>query len=114
MATPMKTPTGTAKITVTAANGKSKAFTVVVSNKTVPLKKVSAKFPKSLKAGKEYQLKVKLTSAKATGVKVTFKSSKSSVLKVDKAGRLIALKKGKATITIKAGNKSYKKSVTVK
>jgi uncharacterized protein YjdB len=105
---------GTAKITVTAANGKSKTVTVVVASKATKLKKVTAKFPKSLKVGKAYQLKVKLTSAKATGVNVTFKSSKASVLKVDKAGKLLAVKKGKATITIKAGGKSYKKTVTVK
>jgi alpha-L-fucosidase 2 len=105
---------GTAKITVKAANGKSKTITVVVASKATKLKKVTAKFPKSLKVGKAYQLKLKLTSAKATGVKVTFKSSKASVLKVDKSGKLLALKKGKATITIKAGSKTYKKTVTVK
>jgi uncharacterized protein YjdB len=45
---------------------------------------------------------------------VTFKSSKGSVIKVDKAGKLFALKKGKAKITIKAGSKKYVKTVKVK
>jgi uncharacterized protein YjdB len=105
---------GTAKITVTAADGKSKAISVVVTSKATKLKKVTANIPSSLSVGKSYQLKVKLTSAKATGVEAAFKSSKSSVLKVDKSGRLVALKKGKSTITVTAGGKSYKKAVTVK
>jgi uncharacterized protein YjdB len=105
---------GAAKVRITAANGKSRTITVVVASKATKLTKVTAKFPKSLKKGKTYQLKLKLSKAKATGVKVRFKSSKSSVLKVDKAGKLIALKKGKAKITIKAGSKTYAKTVTVK
>jgi uncharacterized protein YjdB len=74
--------------------------------------KLTVTAPKTIKVGKTALLKVK--TGKATGAKVTFKSSKKSVLKVDKAGRLIALKKGKATITIKAGGKSVKKKITVK
>ncbi|MDR1292094.1 MAG: Ig-like domain-containing protein, partial [Clostridiales Family XIII bacterium] len=105
---------GSAKITVTAADGKSKAISVVVASKATKLKKVTANIPSSLGVGKSYQLKVKLTSAKATGVEAAFKSSNSKALKVDKSGRLVAQKKGKATITVTAGGKSYKKAVTVK
>jgi arabinogalactan endo-1,4-beta-galactosidase len=75
---------------------------------------VTAKFPKKMKVGAMYQLKIKLKKATATGVKVTFKSSKGSVIRVDKAGKLFALKKGKATITVKAGKKKVKKTITVK
>jgi uncharacterized protein YjdB len=105
--------TGTAKITATALNGKAKVtFTVKVVKKARKLIKVALKkAPKSLKRGKTRVLKVKLTSAKATGVKITFKSSKPKVLKVDKAGKLYAIKKGKAKITIKA--KGKKKVITV-
>jgi uncharacterized protein YjdB len=106
----------TVKITVTAANGKSKVIKVIVVPKAMKLKKVTAKMPKknAMKAGATYQLKVKLSSASATGVSVTFKSSKASVLKVDKAGKLIALKKGTAKITITAGGKKFTNTITVK
>jgi uncharacterized protein YjdB len=56
---------------------------------------------------------VKLKKATATGVKVTFKSSNKRVARVDKAGKLFALKKSKATITVKAGKKKFKKKITV-
>jgi uncharacterized repeat protein (TIGR02543 family) len=104
------------KVTVKAANGKSLTIKVTVAPKATKLKKVTAKFPKKkrMKVGATYQLKIKLKKATATGVKVTFKSSKRSVIRVDKAGKLFALKKGKATITIKAGKKSIKKKITVK
>jgi uncharacterized repeat protein (TIGR02543 family) len=107
---------GTAKITATALNGKAKVtFTVKVVKKGLNLKKIAlTKPPKSLKKGKTAVLKVKLSSVKATGVKVTFKSSKPSVLKVDKAGKLYATGKGKAKITIKAGGKRKVITVAVK
>ncbi|MDR1495834.1 MAG: Ig-like domain-containing protein, partial [Clostridiales Family XIII bacterium] len=103
---------GKATITVTAHNGKKATIKIVVVTKTAKVTKLTVTAPKSIKVGKTALLKVK--TGKATGAKVTFKSSKKSVLKVDKAGRLIALKKGKATITIKAGGKSVKKKITVK
>jgi uncharacterized repeat protein (TIGR02543 family) len=104
---------GTTKITATALNGKAKVtFTVKVVKKGLKLKKIAlTKPPKSLKKGKTAVLKVKLTSARATGVKVSFKSSKPSVLKVDKAGKLYATGKGKAKITVQAGGK--RKAITV-
>jgi uncharacterized protein YjdB len=56
-----------------------------------------------------------LSPAKATGVKVTYKSSKKSGLYVDKAGKIVALKKGKYTVTIKAAGKKVKtKKITVR
>jgi uncharacterized protein YjdB len=33
---------------------------------------------------------------------------------VDRAGKIVALKKGSATITVKAGKKSIRKKVTVR
>jgi uncharacterized protein YjdB len=106
----------TVKITVAAANGKSKVIKVIAVPKATKLKKVTATMPKknAMKVGATYQLKVKLSSATATGLSVTFKSSKASVLKVDKAGKLIALKKGTAKITITAGGKKLTKTITVK
>jgi uncharacterized protein YjdB len=106
--------TTAATVTVTSANGKSFRFKVAVVPKAVKLKSITATFPKNIKAGKSYQLMVKTKDAKATGVKLTFKSSKSSVLKVNSAGKLFVLKKGSAKITIKAGSKQYVKTVKVK
>jgi hypothetical protein len=58
------------------------------------------------KKGKTVILKIKPVSAKATGLKAKFKSSKKSVLKIDKAGKLYAGgKKGKVKITVRAGGK---------
>jgi hypothetical protein len=104
---------GTAKITAKALNGKSCTFTVKVVSKAKKLTKLTLKKPPtSLKVGKTAVLKLKLTSAKATNLKVTFKSSKPSVIKVDNAGKLYAVKKGTAKITVKAGGK--KKVITVR
>jgi hypothetical protein len=102
------------KVTATAANGRSLTVSVTVVPKAVKLKKVTAKLPASMKAGAAYQIKVKLNKATATGVNVTFSASPGSVIKVDKAGKLIALKKGKATVTVKAGSKKVRKKITVK
>lgn len=46
--------------------------------------------------------------------KVTWKSSNPSVAKVNKNGKVTALRKGKATITAKAGKKKFKCIVVVK
>ena len=63
----------------------------------------------TLKKGKSVKLKV-------SGVKgkVTYKSNKPKVVKVTKSGKIKALKKGKATITVKAGGKKKKIKVVVK
>jgi uncharacterized protein YjdB len=45
---------------------------------------------------------------------VKFKSSKKSVVTVDKAGKITALKKGKAKITVTIGKKKYTQTITVK
>jgi uncharacterized protein YjdB len=106
---------GKATITATALNGKKLTVTVTVVKKAALLKKVTlTKPPKSLKVGKTAILKVKATPAKATNLKVTFGSSKPKILKVDKAGKLTALKKGKAKVTVKIGKRKYTKIITVK
>jgi uncharacterized protein YjdB len=112
--TPKKT--GTAKITAISLNGKAKiTFTVKVVKKATKLKKVAfTNPPKSLAKGKTKILKIKAIPVKGTNVKVTFKSSKPSVIQVDKAGKLFAIKKGKAVVTAKVGGKKVKVKVTVK
>jgi uncharacterized protein YjdB len=109
---------GKAVITVTAANGRSAKVSVSVVKKAVKLKKFTLvgikKGKLSLKAGKAKVLKIKLAQAKATNLKISFKSSKKSVATVDAAGKIRALKKGKATITVKVGGKTLKVKLTVK
>jgi len=46
--------------------------------------------------------------------KVQWTSSKPKVVSVDQAGKITALKKGQATITLKVGNKTNKVTLTVK
>jgi uncharacterized protein YjdB len=107
--------TGTVKITATALNGKKLTINVKVVKKAVKLKKLTLKKPpKTMKAGKTAILKLKVTSAKATNLRVKFSSSNKKVLTVDKAGKLTALKKGKAKITVKIGNKKYTRTISVK
>jgi hypothetical protein len=100
-------------VTVTAASGARKAISVYVVPKANKLKRLSVKFPTKMKRGKMYLLKVKLRKPTATGVDVNFTSSRNKIIKVDKAGQLIALRKGKAVITVKAGGKRVKKTITV-
>lgn len=99
---------GSAKITATVKIGNS---TKTVS-KTIKVKKAYLKFSKkktSLKVKKSYKYRVKAYGIKASSVR--FKSSKASVLKINKkTGKATAKKKGTAKITA-----SYKKAkVTVK
>jgi uncharacterized protein YjdB len=108
---------GSTKITVTAANGKKLTVKVTVVKKPVKLKSFSISGAKknaiTLKAGKTKDLKLQLLPTKATNLKVSFKSSKPKVATIDKAGRIKALAKGKATITVKAASKTVKVKLTV-
>ena len=83
---------------------------------TKALKKVSiTKGAKAtLKKGKTLKLKVKLTPKDAAPV-LTWSSSNEKVAKVSAAGKVTALKKGKAKITVKAANgKKATIKITVK
>jgi predicted outer membrane repeat protein len=108
---------GKATITIRSQNGKKATVKINVAKKAVKLKKFTLTGVKknalTLQKGKTKDLKIKLAQSKASDLKVTFKSSKSSVAKVDAAGRITAVKKGTATITVKAGSKTVKVKVTV-
>jgi uncharacterized protein YjdB len=106
---------GTAKITANALNGRGVTVTVKVVEKAKKPTKISITgAPKTLKKGKTAQLAVKVTPTTATNLNITFKSSKPAILSVDKAGKLTAKKKGKSTITVRAGGKSAKQTIAVK
>ncbi|MCL2788485.1 MAG: Ig-like domain-containing protein [Micrococcales bacterium] len=109
---------GKATVTATAPNGLKVTIKVkVVAEKpaTAPNPKVTVKgVKKSMKVGGVAYANVTFKPKNAVGVKVTFKSLKKSVVAVDKAGRLVAKKKGKATLVFKAGSATKKITVTVK
>jgi uncharacterized protein YjdB len=100
----------TVKIKVGKKTVKTKKITVVapVTKITVPAKSVN------LKKGKTLNLKpVCYNGTETIAAKLTYKSSKRSVVTVNKKGQIKAKKKGKAKITIKSGN-GKKITVTVK
>ena len=100
---------GKATITVTA-NGKKATVKVSVVDPCTSVKVQSAL---TLKAGKSAKLKV-TTTPKTTGQKATFKSSNKKVATVDSKGRVKALKKGTAKITVTVGKQKATCTVKVK
>ncbi len=66
----------------------------------------------TLKVGQKLKLKVKNTSVKAS--KLKWKSSKKKVAKVNKKGKVTALKKGKTVISVKVNGVKLKCKITVK
>ncbi len=100
---------GKATITVTA-NGKKATVKVSVVDPCTSVKVQSAL---TLKAGKSAKLKV-TTTPKTTGQKATFKSSNKKVATVDSKGKVKALKKGTAKITVTVGKQKATCTVKVK
>ena len=94
------------------ADGKTAKCTVTV--KAAPKKITLNAKKKTLKKGKTFQLKAKLTKNTASN-KITYKSSNKKVAKVSATGKIKALKKGRATITATTFNKQKAKiKITVK
>jgi uncharacterized protein YjdB len=90
------------------------SLTVVVKDKATAVKSVTATgVPTTMKVGAVKYITGKYTPSNATGVKVYYSSSNKKILTVDVAGRIDAKAKGKATITVKAGTKSKKYTITV-
>lgn len=113
---------GTVTITATtryktAAGKKAKAsikVTVVSKKPKSRVTKVWASVPRTLTKGKVIYVTGKYSSAKATGVKVTYATSRASVAEVNRTGRIIAKGKGTTKITIKAGGRSKTYTLTVR
>ena len=102
---------GSAKITVTTANGKT-AYCKVKVRKAPKFIKLNAK-KKTLRAGKTFSLRVKRSAGSAG--KVTFTSSNKKVASVSSTGKIRGLRKGRATITAKTYNgKKATIKITVK
>lgn len=86
----------------------SLAFAFVICGSTEAKIRMSKK---NLRITVPQKCTLKLKGAKE---KVTWKSSKPSVARVNQSGKVTALRKGKATITAKAGKRKFKCVVVVK
>ena len=107
--------TGSTTVTAQAMNGKSLSISVTVTARRTVLRSFGLSgLPASLKAGKTAQLKLKPGPASATNLKTTFKSSNTRVATIDAAGRVRALKKGSARVTVTLAGKKLVKNLTVK
>ena len=112
----------TATITVQLQSGLKKSFKVKVQKKNVATKSLKVvNVSTGKKVSSKVSLKRKQTLKLATTVspitskeKVKYSSSNKKVVSVSSKGVIKAKKKGKATITVKSGKKTYKIKVTVK
>lgn len=103
---------GTAYIIITLASGKTAKVRVKVQKGKVKASKITLNVSKlTLKKGKKYKLKATVTPVTCKD-KVKYKSSKKSVVTVDKKGNLKAKKKGTAKIIVSVGKK--RKTIKVK
>lgn len=113
---------GSATITATTidktAAGKTLSVKITVnvvgSKPKSKVTSITASVPKTMTVGQVAFAGARYASSKATGVKVTYSSSRYAVVDVDRVGRLTAVGKGTVTITIKAGGKTKTWKVTVK
>ena len=109
--------TGKVKITATTKDGNKTKKTCTLTIKKLNVKQINVTKAISMKPGFDKALKVNVLPANAYNPKLSFKSSKPSVVTVDKDGNLFALAPGRAVITITAtdgSKKSAKVNVTVK
>ena len=93
--------TGSCQITVSSSNNKKAVVTVTVKKKPgrINLNQKS----KTLKVGKQFQIKPKLPKGTAS-YQITYTSKKKSVAAVSQTGKVIAKKKGTTVITVRTYN----------
>ena len=112
---------GTVTITVTSkdvgSSGKQLATSIKVSvvskASSAKVTKVTATVPRNMAVGAIAYTTGTYQSSNATGIKVSYSSANSSVVAIDKAGRIVAKAPGTTQITVKAGTKTIKYTVTV-
>ena len=104
---------GTAKITAKCGIFEESRTIQVTGDAKVQVKKITGvPKKKTLKKGKKWSIKAKATPKNVA--KLTYKSSDKKVVSVNGKGVVKAKKKGKATITIKAGSLKKTCKITVK
>ena len=109
---------GTATITVRSEDGTLSASRKITVTTKKPIKTLTLNVSKkTLRKGKSFQIKATIRPAKATIKTLSYKSSKPSVAKVSKTGKITAKKKGTCVITVKTTDGSgisKKINITVK
>jgi hypothetical protein len=93
-------------ITVKAASGEEKKIAVYIlpeKKKQKKVERIEFKFLDSLRTRGVKEISVKVYPPDATDVKISFKSSDSSGLYIDKTGTMIARRKGVYKVTVIAG-----------
>ncbi|MEN0070905.1 MAG: discoidin domain-containing protein, partial [Propionicimonas sp.] len=112
------TVTITATTTQATAAGRkltaSVKVTVVSRKPKAKVTKVTASVPRTMKLGEVAYITGRYASSKATGVKVTYSTSKADIVVVDKVGRLVARTKGTEYVRVKAGGRTVQYKITVK
>lgn len=106
--------TGSAKITITMRSNLKKTIGVKVQKKAVActsIKNVPKKL--NLKRKKSYQMKPVINPITCT-YKAKCKTSNKKIVKVTSRGKITAVKKGKAKITVMVGKKKFVCTVTVR
>lgn len=99
--------TGSAKITITMRSNLKKTIGVKVQKKAVActfIKNVPKKL--TLKRKRSYQLKPVINPITCT-YKAKYKTSNKKIVKVTSKGKITAVKKGKAKITVMVGKKKF-------
>ena len=111
-----------ATITVKLASGKKASFKVKVQKPAVATKSIKVTNAATgrkqgkkatMKRGQSLKLKAALTPITSLQ-KVKWSTSNKKIVTVSKSGVIKAKKKGRATITVKSGNKKYNIRITVK
>ena len=92
---------GKAVITLELQNGNKASVTVIVKN--APSKVTANVSSKNIKKGKSFKIKITLPEGSASN-DISFISSDKKMAKVSSNGKVTALRKGKATITVKTFN----------
>ena len=96
--------TGKAKITITLVSGLKKTINVTVQKNAVACTSIKKK---------SYQLKPVINPITCT-YKAIYKTSNKKIVKVTSRGKITAVKKGKAKITVMVGKKKFVCTVTIK
>jgi uncharacterized protein YjdB len=105
---------GTATVRLTTPTGAKLAIAVRVVKRATPATKVSITTkPGRLAVGQSKWLSLTVKPASAYA-KPVWRSSNSKVVKVDAAGRVTGLAKGKATVTVKVGGSRATRTVIVR
>ncbi len=106
--------TGKAKITITLASGLKKTINVTVQKNAVACTSIK-NVPKKLNLNRKqsYQLKPVINPITCTD-KVKYKTSNKKIAKINSKGKITAVKKGTAKITISVGKKKTVCKVIIK